>query len=111
MNEFSLKDGDLYLEVFRKLQRLAEVPGRIESVLSQIESGNININSSYSAKSRHTLHRIEHAQQRAGLAITAAGLLIAGVQLLNHGQAHELAWGFILGADFEKGTAWAKIAL
>ena len=97
-SELSPGDGEMFLDAIKILQRLAAFPGRVERVLSQIESGNISINSNLSPKSLHSLRRIEHTQQRAASAITGAGLLIAGVQLLNHGQIPELAWGFIISA-------------
>lgn len=97
-SELSLSDGEVFLDAIKILQRLAAFPGRVERVLSQIESGNISINSNLSPKSLHSLRRIEHTQQRAASAITGAGLLIAGVQLLNHGQIPELAWGFMISA-------------
>ena len=97
-SELTPGDGELFLDAIKILQRLAAFPGRVERVLSQIESGNISINSNLSPKSLHALRRIEQTQQRAASAITGAGLLIAGVQLLNHGQIPELAWGFMFAA-------------
>ena len=97
-SELTPGDGELFLDAIRILQRLAAFPGRVDRVLSQFESGNISINSNLSPKSLHALRRIEQSQQRAASAITGAGLLIAGVQLLNHGQIPELAWGFMFAA-------------
>ena len=97
-SELTPGDGELFLDAIKILQRLAAFPGRVERVLSQFESGNISINSNLSPKSLHALRRIEQTQQRAASAITGAGLLIAGVQLLNHGQIPELAWGFMFAA-------------
>lgn len=97
-SELTPGDGELFLDAVKILQRIAAFPGRVERVLSQIESGNISINSNLSPKSLHALRRIEQTQQRAASAITGAGLLIAGVQLFNHGQMPELAWGFMLSA-------------
>ena len=97
-SEFSLSDSELFFDAIRKLQRFATIPGRIERVLSQVETGNISINSNLSPKSLHSLRRIEHTQQRAASAITGAGLIIAGVLLLNHGQLPELAWGLTLSS-------------
>ena len=97
-SELTSGDGELLLDAVKMLQRLAAIPGRVESVLSQVESGNLSINSNLSPKSLHALRRIEQTQRRAASAVTGAGLLIAGVQLLNHGQIPELAWGFIVSA-------------
>ena len=97
-NELSLNNEDLLVQTLKKLQQFATVPGRIERVLSQLESGTICINSNLSPKSLQALRRIDRSQQRTATAITSAGLLIAGVQLHIHGNTPGLAWVLLISA-------------
>jgi predicted unusual protein kinase regulating ubiquinone biosynthesis (AarF/ABC1/UbiB family) len=99
-NEIAIGEGDLFLQSLKKLQQLVAIPGRIDSVLSKIESGNIVINSNLTPKSLHALRRIEQTHRRTAAAITGAGMLVSGVQLLNQAQMPELAWGLIISALF-----------
>lgn len=94
-SELAMNEGDLMLQALRKLQQLAAIPGRLDRVLTQVESGKLSVTSNLSAKSLLAMRRISDGQQRTTAAITGVGFLIAGIQLLDIGQAAALAWGLI----------------
>lgn len=97
-SELPLDQGEILMQALKKLQQLVAIPGRIDHILGKIESGQISINSNLSPKSLHAIRRIEQTQWRSASAITSAGLLISGVQLLNNGQAPEFSWLLITSA-------------
>jgi predicted unusual protein kinase regulating ubiquinone biosynthesis (AarF/ABC1/UbiB family) len=65
--------------------RTLAVPVRLERILAKLEEGTLKVSSSLAPASLLAVRRLERSNRKVSMAVTAAGLLIAGSLLLSSG--------------------------
>jgi predicted unusual protein kinase regulating ubiquinone biosynthesis (AarF/ABC1/UbiB family) len=78
------------------LERAVRLPQRLDTVLSQIERGELNVQVEPTADYRRQLQRIEAQGRRTTRAVIFAGLLISATLLYTSGEVAWAAAGFAL---------------
>ena len=89
---------EMIAELVTKARQLLAIPFRVEQLLARIEEGTFSVTANPTPDSRHSLRRLAGSREPLAMAVTGAGMLVAGTQLLTAGQIPVVAWALIASA-------------
>ncbi|MEO8612636.1 MAG: AarF/UbiB family protein [Chloroflexota bacterium] len=105
---FNGNAGQTILEIGRMvIQKAVALPGRVDSVLGQLDRGELTVKVTPTATYRKQLQKIESQGRRTTRAVIFAGLLMSSTLLYTHGDIAVAVTGYVLSGIALLGVWWA----